>query len=199
MRQLRSLADIGSAILVGGVGIALVLGGVGVLSFGSLWTYFDAFPGTLFLILAGACLLLVAARFVLHLVNDYRNAVLFSHDGEWGRIELSPQAVREFISDILRQQVGIERFRIVLKHHADGVAITVRTALTPDQRVTDMGVRIQRELAQHVTERTGVEVREVTVLVRSIRREETAPADTGSSDSAPAVTEAVIDADRVER
>jgi uncharacterized alkaline shock family protein YloU len=41
--------------------------------------------------------------------------------------------------------------------------------------VTDAGERIQRELTRHVADRTGVEVREVTVFVRSIRAREDEP------------------------
>ena len=213
MRRLRFLADIGSFLVVGGIGVVSVLAGVGVLSLGSLTPYLDRSPGTIFVIVVGALLLAIAARFVLRFLESLGEGVLFSHQGEWGAIELSPQAVREFISDILRRQVGIERFRIGLKHHDDGVAITVRTALTPEQRVTEMGARIQKELARHVTERTGVEVREVTVLVRSIRRDDAmstvpeTPAEREaepetislSSAAAPERPEAVIDADRAER
>lgn len=215
MRRLRFLADIGSFLVVGGIGVVSVLAGVGVLSLGSLTPYLDRSPGTILVIVVGALLLAIAARFVLRFLESLGEGVLFSHQGEWGAIELSPQAVREFISDILRRQVGIERFRIGLKHHDDGVAITVRTALTPEQRVTEMGARIQKELARHVTERTGIEVREVTVLVRSIRRDDTTSMDTASetpaereaeletislsSAAAPERPEAVIDADRAER
>ena len=93
-------------------------------------------------------------------------------EGEWGRVEVSPTAVREFISGVLRKEIGIDRFRVFLRRRENGVAIRVRTALTPDQRVTDAGERIQRELTQQVADRTGVEVREVTVFVRSIRARE---------------------------
>jgi uncharacterized alkaline shock family protein YloU len=189
MRQLRSLRDLAALAITGGLGVVLILAGVGVLSVGSLWSYLETFPGTLFVILVGACLLLVAIDFLVRLTDERLNAVLFSQQGDWGQIEVSPTAVREFISDILRHQVGIDRFRIFLRHHSGGVAISVRTALSPDQRVTDVGTRIQEELARHVPERTGIDVREVTVFVRSLR----ARADR------PTEQEAANDADDVER
>jgi len=172
MRRLRVLANAGAFLLNAGLGVTLILGGVGVLSFGSLTGYLDRMPGTIFLILVGALFLLVAVRFVLALLEERANAVLFSQQGEWGRIELSPHAVKEFISDILRSNVGIDGFRIGLKHKGEGVGIVVHTTLSPEQRVTDIGLRIQRELVQHVTDRTGVDVQEVSVLVRNIRPSE---------------------------
>ena len=169
MRRLRIIGNACAVLLTAGMGVTLILAGIGVLSVGSLWYELDRMPGFIFVIVAGAAFVLVAGRFVWAIVEEMQKAVLFSHQGDWGRIELSPTAVREFISDILRRQVGIDRFRIGLGHHADGVAITVRTALTPEQRVSDIGTRIQRELVQHVADRTGVEVREVSVLIRNIR------------------------------
>ena len=129
--------------------------------------------GTILVILVGVAVLLVALHFLLVLAEDRLNEVLYSRAGEYGRVEVSPTAVREFISGVLRKDIGIDRFRVFLRRQENGVAIRVRTALTPDQRVTDVGERIQRELTRHVADRTGVEVREVTVFVRSIRARET--------------------------
>ncbi len=156
-----------------GLGVVLVLTGAGVLSEVSAAAAFTTVGWTIFLILVGVGVLLVALHFLIVLADDRLNAVLYSRVGEWGRVEVSPAAVREFISGILRNEIGINRFRVFLRRHDNGVAIRVRTALTPDQRVTDVGERIQRELTQHVADRTGVEVREVTVFVRSIRTHDT--------------------------
>ena len=169
MRRLRVLGNVGAFLLNAGLGVTLILGGVGVVSFASLTGYLTRMPGTVFTIIVGVLFLLVSARFVLSLIEERANAVLFSQQGEWGRIELSPHAVKEFISDVLRSEVGIERFRIGLRHRGEGVGIVVHTTLTPQQRVTDIGSQIQRELVRHVTDRTGVDVQEVRVLVRSIR------------------------------
>jgi len=156
-----------------GLGVTTILTGAGVLSVGSVSAVFSDAGWTIFLVLLGVGVLLIALHFLLALVDDRRNEVLYSRAGEWGRVEVSPTAVREFISGILRKEIGIDRFRVSLRRREDGVAIRVRTALTPDQRVTDAGERIQRELTRHVADRTGVEVREVTVFVRSIRARDT--------------------------
>ena len=152
-----------------GLGVILLLAGAGVISEGAIAKAFSDVGWTILLILVGVGALLTALHFLLVLADDRLNEVLFSRSGEWGRVEVSPAAVREFITGVLRRDIGIDRFRVFLRRRENGVAIRVRTALTPDQRVTDVGERIQRELTQHVADRTGVEVREVTVFVRSIR------------------------------
>ena len=156
-----------------GLGVATILTGADVLSVSSVSAAFTDTGWMIFLILLGVAALLIALHFLLMVVDDRRNEVLYSRGGEWGRVEVSPAAVREFISGVLREEIGLDRFRVFLRRREDGVVIRVRTALTPDQRVTDAGERIQRELTQHVADRTGVEVREVTVFVRSIRARDT--------------------------
>ncbi len=48
-------------------------------------------------------------------------------------------------------------------------------ALTPQERVAEIGSRIQETLTCRVMERTGVEVKEVSVLVGKIRPLEQKP------------------------
>lgn len=172
MRQLRVLGLGTAMIITAGLSIGLILAGAGVLSLSSIWDFLDTVSGSILVILVGAALLLVAVHFLIQLADERLNSTLFHHEGDWGRIDLAPIAIKEFIAGILRKDIGLDRFRIVLRHHVNGVGITVRTTLSPGQRVTEVGERIQRELAQHVADRTGVEVSGVTVLVRSIRASE---------------------------
>jgi len=83
--------------------------------------------------------------------------------------------LREFISGILREEVGIDRFRVRLRHQEEGISIRIQTALSPQEQVAAVGRRIQETLSQRVVERTGVEVQEVSVLVDSIRAREEEP------------------------
>jgi len=184
MRQFKLLTVLHylAFIFTLGLGIALVLAGAGVLSESSVSAAFSAAGWMILLILLGVGMLLVALHFLLVLAGDRLNEVIYTRGSDLGRVEVSPGAVREFISGILRNDIGIEQFRVFLARHGDGVSIRVRTALTPDQRLTDVAERIQRELTQHVADRTGVEVREVTVLVRSIRAKENASAQEGIGD-----------------
>ena len=165
-----------------GLGVVLVLIGAGALSETSVVATFSDTGWTVLLLLVGVGVLLIALHFLLVLAEDRLNEVLYSRPGDLGSVEVSPAAVREFIGGVLRDEIGIDRFRVFLRRQEGGVAIRIRTALTPHQRVTDVGERIQRELTQHVAERTGVEVREVTVFVRSIRARDHEPKQEEAAD-----------------
>jgi len=156
-------------ILTAGLGIGLILAGAGVLSLTSIWDFFNTTAGSILVILSGAALILVAVHFLIVLADERLSRSLFHHEGDWGRIDLAPSAIKEFIAGILRNRIGLDQFRVLLRHHANGVGIAVRTTLSPDQKVTEVGERIQRELSQHVEDRTGVKVCDVVVLVRNIR------------------------------
>ncbi|MCK5245337.1 hypothetical protein KAR02_00450 [Candidatus Bipolaricaulota bacterium] len=173
MRQLRVLGIVGAIILTAGLGVGLILAGAGVISLTSVWDFFDTVAGSILVILAGAALILVAVHFFIVLADERLSRSLFHYEGNWGRIDLAPIAIKEFIACILRKEIGLDQFRILLRHHVDGVGITVRTTLAPDQTVTEVGERIQRELTKQVVDRTGVEVSDVVVIVRSIRATET--------------------------
>ena len=183
MRQLRVLGFGVAMILTAGLGVASILAGAGVLSLSSIWDFLDTVPGSILVILAGSALLLIAVHFLIRLANERLNAALFHHEGEWGRIDLSPIAIKEFIAGILRKDFGLDRFRILLRHQVNGVGITVRTTLSPGQCVTDVGERIQRELTEQVADRTGVDVSDVTVLVRSIRASDSGIEETSSDET----------------
>ncbi len=168
--RLRSIVHYLAFVFAFGLGLAFVLAGSGVLPGVPVPTVLSDTGWAILLLVLGVGVLLIALHFLLVLADHRVNEVLFSRSGEYGRVEVSPGAVREFIGGILGDDLGLERYRVALRRQGQGVAIRVRTAVSPDQRVTDLGERIQRELTEQVADRTGVEVSEVTVFVRSIRR-----------------------------
>ena len=170
MRTVRHVAALGALTVSGGLGIIALLIGAGTVSAPGMVSFLDTTWGTGTALALGAALLLIAMHYVV-IVSDRRvNAVAYSRSVDLGKIEVTPHAVKEFIAGILREQIGLDRFHVSLRHAGQGVAIQVRTTLSSDQRVTDVGERIQRQLTHHVTERTGVEVCSVSVQVRSIRQ-----------------------------
>lgn len=169
MRILRGVARLVALVVTGGVGVSFIVGGSGVISFASITPYLDRFPGTIFLILVGAVLILSAVRVLIPGADEQGGVGVFSRESEGGEIALTSFAVREFIRGILRDEVGLDQFRVGLERREDGVAITVKITLSHDQSVTDVGQRIQTVLAREVPARTGVGVAGVSILVRGIR------------------------------
>jgi uncharacterized alkaline shock family protein YloU len=170
MRRIRHVAALGGLIVAGGLGVIGILIGTGTISTSGLASFLDTTAGMVILLALAAALLLIGMHYVVILADRRLNAVVYSRSADLGNIEVTPHAVKELIAGILRDEIGISRFRISLHHAGQGVAIHVRTTLSSDQRVTEVSERIQRQLTHYVTERTGVEVRSVAVQVRSIRQ-----------------------------
>jgi len=164
-----------SCLFTGGLGILFILFGAGALSFDKAKVFLSSAGGIAVLFLSGACLIILLGYFLLLIYRSRLAMARFSQEGEQGKIEISPYAIQEFISGILQEELGITRFRVRLRHKEDGVAISVHIALTPQERVAEIGSRIQETLTCRVMERTGVEVREVSVLVGKIRPLEQKP------------------------
>jgi uncharacterized alkaline shock family protein YloU len=170
MGRIRFLGQTVALLLSLLLGVGLILSVAGVLSLSSVGSYLGHTAGFVLGVAAGVGLLLVAVHYAVQIADDRLRAALFHHNGPGGRIDVTPAAIREFVTGVLQSSIGLDRFRVLLYHDGDGVRITVRTTLSPDQRVTELGERIQQELARHVADHTGVEVTSVTVLVRGIRR-----------------------------
>jgi len=167
-----------ACLLTAGVGVLCVLAGAHVVSLDSLTPFLSTAAGRFFLFFGGSLFLLIAARFAEQAVRVQRNTSLFAQDGEWGRIALTPRAIREFITGILQTEIGLTRFSVSLRHSDGGLAVVIRATLTPDQQVSAVGREIQERLVQQVENRTGVAVRDVELHVRSIRPTESTPVPT---------------------
>ena len=163
-------------IVTAGAGVISILFSTGTLSLISAQQFFGTLIGRAILYALGGVFLGVSFHFASLFYRGRIQRARFTQDGEWGKIELSPHALREFVSGIMRDEVGIDRFQVRLRHMGDGLSIEITTTLLPEDKVVEIGQRIQETLSRRVVERTGVEVREVSVLVNSIRAHEEEPA-----------------------
>lgn len=166
-----------ATLLTGGLGALLVLFGTKVLSFSTVEAGIGEAAWMALQFLLGGALILSAFHFLSLVYRRSKTGARFFQEGEWGRIEVSPHALQEFISGVLREELGVNRFRIRLRHKEEGIAISVTTILSPEEKVNEISRRVQETLARRVVEHTGVEVREVAMLVHGIRSKgrETSP------------------------
>lgn len=135
----------------------------------SVWVFLAKPAGKATLYALGALLVAISMHYALLFFRGRARLAHFSQDGQWGKIELSPYALRELVSGIMREEIGIERFKAKLGHLDNGLSIKITTTLSPEDKVAEIGQRIQDTLSARVTERTGVEVNQVSVLVSSIQ------------------------------
>lgn len=169
MRLVALLLHALAALIAAGLGVLCILQGLGTFAWSDVQDFATTSLGEVVLFTLGGVLLFAALHFLLGVWRSRATGLRFSQEGEWGRIELSAHALREFISGILRDEVRIDRFRVRMRRMQGGIAIAVEIGLSPQEKVGEVGRRIQGTLARRVVERTGVEVKEVTVLVESIR------------------------------
>ncbi len=158
-----------AGVIAAVTGVFSVLLGAGVFHLTSATKFLATLAGKATLCALGAFLLAVSINYASIFFRRRAQLSHFSQDGQWGRIELSPYALRELVSGIMREEIGIDRFKAQLGHLNNGLSIRITTTLSPKDRVTDVGKLIQDTLSSRVAEHTGVEVSEVSVLVNSIQ------------------------------
>jgi uncharacterized alkaline shock family protein YloU len=171
-----------ATLLTGGLGVLLVLFGTGTVSLSTLETEIGETAWVALHFLFGGTLILSAVHFLSLFYRKSKAGAHFFQEGEWGKVEVSPHALQEFISGVLREELGVDNFRIKLRHKEGGIAISVTTTLSPNEKVNEISKRIQQTLARRVVEHTGVEVREVAVLVHGIHSKEIEPPATEEED-----------------
>jgi hypothetical protein len=153
-------------------GILSILLSAEVFQLASAMQYLATFAGKATLYAFGAFLLAISIHYASHFLRGRAQLAHFSQDGQLGRIELSPYALKELVSKIMQEEIGIDRFKAKLGHLGQALSIKITTTLTPEDRVAEIGQQIQDTLSRRVTERTGVEVGKVSVLVNSIQSQE---------------------------
>lgn len=89
--------------------------------------------------------------------------------GPRGPIWISQGAIREFILQSLREEMGFAHASVSLRQGRDGIVVHVRTPLPLHQSVTELGAKIQDHVKARVEERIGVTVERVEVLAKSVQ------------------------------
>lgn len=171
MSFVRGLTHSFAAIFAGAAGVCAVLAGAGPLSGSAVTSFFTDTPGRVVLFACGALLLLIGVHFIRILFAAANAGRHFVSQGERGDIELTPRALREFIGGLLKVEVGVEQFRIELEHADGGIGITIRTRLSGEAHVTEIGDRIQDAVSRLVPERTGIDVEYTRVIVGRIHND----------------------------
>lgn len=111
---------------------------------------------------------LLAVYFIGLIWRAHRRRARIVRDGPGGPIRISPTALRNFIAEVLRRELGLSRFRLRLARTRKGMNVFVSISLSAEQGVVEIGKRIQELLKRRVEERIGVEVNGVEVFAKCI-------------------------------
>ena len=110
-----------------------------------------------------------AVYFLMGVAEMAHSAAPIRTMGSGGPIGISPEAVREFVRDLLEADFDVDDARVTLQASGEGINVLVRFALPPDQRVPELAERIQTEVRRRVEERIGVTVDQVDVTAQAFR------------------------------
>lgn len=131
----------------------------------------------------GGVALGAAVYFLMRVAGTARSAAPIRTMGSGGPIGIAPEAVREFVRDLLEADFEVDDARVTLRAAGEGIKIFVHFALPPDQRVPELAERIQNEVRRRVEERIGVTVDQVDVTAQAFKPAASSPAPAESTTS----------------
>jgi hypothetical protein len=151
-----------AAVLTGlgasGVASTVVLGSVPELWIRVIFGIFSAG----FLAGSSLCLALWAGR-----IERHRPLRL---PGPRGLVLITPQTVTQLAQTLLAQELEETPFRIRLRSRRDGLSIRVFLRLPEEARIPELAEHLQELLTAEVSQRTGLKVHEVEVVVHGTSR-----------------------------
>jgi len=151
-----------AAVLTGlgasGVASTVVLGSVPELWIRVIFGIFSAG----FLAGSSLCLALWAGR-----IERHRPLRL---PGPRGLVLITPQTVTQLAQTLLAQELEETPFRIRLRSLRDGLSIRVFLRLPEEARIPELAEHLQELLTAEVSQRTGLKVHEVEVVVHGTSR-----------------------------
>lgn len=158
------------ALVLAGVGVILILFGIDVLSLSAALPFLNTTGGIITQILIGAVFFVTALYFSSLVYRGNLQRARFSYQEEEGRIEISSCAIKELAREMLFSKIGIAGLNAIsLSRQGDGMAISIDASISSQEKVTEIGHRIQALLTEQLTEQTGIKVEEVSVFIRTIR------------------------------
>jgi hypothetical protein len=106
-----------------------------------------------------------AAVFVRIAVTQMKVRRALRRQGPKGMIFITVDTVQEMAGVLLREELGVHRFRVHIRPMGEGLALRVSLYLPPGEEVPALAERLQNLLAQEVAAKTGLEVPEVRMVV----------------------------------
>ncbi|MCX7750610.1 MAG: hypothetical protein N2320_03545 [Candidatus Bipolaricaulota bacterium] len=90
--------------------------------------------------------------------------------GPKGMILITADTIREMAGVLLREELGVHKFRVQLRPMGEGLALQVLLRLPPGEELPALAERLQNLLAQEISAKTGLAVPEVRMIVEGTAR-----------------------------
>jgi len=167
------LLALGFLVLLGATGLVILLAGWGLPSWA---TQVTTVAGRAVLAVLGTATLGGALALAVELADRLSAGRAMRRPGLKGDILIAPRAVRELAAGLLSRELGLSGFRIQLVPAGEGMSLTVRLRLPPEEEAPRLAERVQELLSREIQAKTGLPVAEVTLIIRGTGRPQP-PAD----------------------
>jgi len=126
-------------------------------------------PGIGLLSAVGAVTLLIALYFLARLINLMTEQKRFVREGNQGAIEVSAQAVEDFVSALVDEDDHLHHARVKLRHGPHGALdVVLNVSLDFNAAVVPTSERLQQRLKDRIEGHLGVEVHRITVYTERL-------------------------------
>ncbi len=161
------LLGLGCLVMLGTTGLVILIAGWGPPGWVAQVT---SAAGRAVLAAIGAANLAGALAFAVFLADRLHASRAMRRPGPKGEIAIAPRAVRQLAAGLLARELGLTGFRVALRPAAQGVLLTVRLALPPDEEAPRLAERVQELLSREIELKTGLPVEEVNLVIRGTGR-----------------------------
>lgn len=115
--------------------------------------------------------LAVSGRFLYFGFRRHAAGQTLVHETPLGEVRVTLAAVESLVTRTSRQVKGVRDVRCWVASRPEGLAIAVRTVVSPDVSVPEVASELQRTIKQAVQTVVGVAATEVRVFVQNISSE----------------------------
>jgi len=111
-------------------------------------------------VLAGLRLLWAA------LAPDKKQAVV--QEGSLGQIRIALEAIESLVEKVTLEQRGVKEAKAAVGSVRQGIGIRVKTVVAPEVSIPQLSGELQRIIADKVLKVTGIEVKDIRIVVKNI-------------------------------
>lgn len=123
---------------------------------------------------AAGLVALVGLRVLVSLLSTKSPSQTLVKSTSTGEVHISLNAIEQIIERIARELEGIREVKPRIKTGANGVSILVEASVQPGVAIPQATEELQQKVFEGVQQTVGVQVKEVKVVVESIRKEKAA-------------------------
>ena len=148
--------------------LGVVLLGLSLLPLEWVWTSVIYIYGQWEAALIAAVFLMVSVRLLLAGLRSRGERETIVHHSDMGDIHISLDAVKNLVEKTARHVRGVRGVKVRVSHTGQGLAVFIRTVISPESNVPDVSAQIQERVYAYAKNTVGVELADVKILVENI-------------------------------